>query len=141
MDVKQSVGKAIGDAPFIAHLGVELVAIGEGWCELRLRVQPWQLQQSGVVHAGVLATLADHCAGAAASTLLAEGQAVVSAEFKINLLRGARGDTLRCRADVLKTGRTLTVVEASVFADSAGGSELVARLNATMAIVGATNRR
>lgn len=135
MDVTRAVGKVFGDAPFVAHLGVELVALGAGWCEARLPLQPWHLQQTGVAHAGVVATLADHCAGAAATTTLPPGASVVTAEFKINLLRGARGEALRCRAEVLKPGRTLAVVEASVFAEAAGRSELVARLNATMAVV------
>ena len=88
-----------------------------------------------MVHAGVLATLADHCAGAAASTQLAEGEFVVTVEFKINLLRGARGERLSCRAEVLKRGSTLTVVESQVYAESAGRRELVAKLNATMAVL------
>jgi len=87
------------------------------------------------VHAGVVATLADHCAGAAATTQLAPGDFVVTAEYKINLLRGARGERLHCRAEVLKPGQTLAVVEAQVFAEHAGQRELVAKLNATMAII------
>jgi uncharacterized protein (TIGR00369 family) len=87
------------------------------------------------VHAGVLSTLADHCAGAAATTQLQAGEFVVTAEFKINLLRGARGERLRCRAEVLKPGRRLAVVEAQVWVESGGTAELVAKLNATMAVV------
>ena len=71
MDISKALQQGFRDAPFIAHLGLELEALGPGWCESRLEVQPWHLQQTGVVHAGVLATLADHCAGAAATTLLA----------------------------------------------------------------------
>ncbi|CAQ71130.1 hypothetical protein RALTA_A3213 [Cupriavidus taiwanensis LMG 19424] len=61
------------------------------------------------------ATMADHTAGAAASTILEAGQHVVTAEFKINLLRAVRSERLRCRADVLKSGRSIIVVEADVF--------------------------
>ena len=59
----------------------------------------------------------------------------MTAEYKINLLRGARGERLHCRAEVLKPGQTLAVVEAQVFAERAGQRELVAKLNATMAII------
>ena len=45
------------DAPFMEHLGVELEDLGPGWCEARLRLQDWHLQQTGVAHAGVVATL------------------------------------------------------------------------------------
>lgn len=135
MDFGKAIEQGFRDAPFVAHLGLELEALGPGWCEARLDIQPWHLQQTGVVHAGVVATLADHCAGAAATTQLAPGEFVVTAEYKINLLRGARGERLHCRAEVLKPGQTLAVVEAQVFAEQAGKRELVAKLNATMAII------
>lgn len=135
MDFHKAIEQGFRDAPFVAHLGIELKALGPGWCEAQVDLQPWHLQQTGVAHAGVIASLADHCAGAAATTLLAPGEFVVTAEFKINLLRGARGTQLQCRAEVLKPGQTLSVVEASVFAEHKGRRELVAKLNATMAVV------
>jgi uncharacterized protein (TIGR00369 family) len=135
MDISKAIETGFSAAPFVSHLGVELVNLGDGWCEAALRLQDWHLQQTGVAHAGVLATLADHCAGAAASTQLADGEFVVTVEYKINLLRGARGDRLSCRAEVLKRGSTLTVVESQVYAESAGRRELVAKLNATMAVL------
>ena len=135
MDFHKAIEQGFRDAPFVAHLGIELEALGPGWCEAKVDLHPWHLQQTGVAHAGVIASLADHCAGAAATTLLAPGEFVVTAEFKINLLRGARGKQLQCRAEVLKPGQTLSVVEASVFAEHKGRRELVAKLNATMAVV------
>ncbi len=132
---RQNIQRAFADAPFIAHLGIELEGIGEGWCEASLSVQPWQLQQTGVVHAGAVATLADHCAGAAASVGLDAGAHVVTAEYKINLLSGAQGERLYCRAEVLKPGRTLRTVESEVFAERSGKRSLVAKLNATMAVI------
>ena len=135
MDISKAIEKGFRDAPFIAHLGIELVDLGPGWCEAKLELQPWHLQQTSVVHAGVVATLADHCAGAAAFTQLAPGEFVVTAEYKINLLRGARGERLFCRADVLKRGQALTVVESEVYAEAGGKRELVAKLNATMAVM------
>ncbi|HVN43352.1 MAG TPA: PaaI family thioesterase [Steroidobacteraceae bacterium] len=135
MDVTKVLERGFRDAPFIAHLGAELTGLGPGWCEARLAIQPWHLQQTSVVHAGVLAALADHCAGAAASTQLAHGEFVVTAEFKINLLRGARGERLTCRAEVLKRGQALSVVEAVVQAEHGERRELVAKLNATLAVM------
>ena len=135
MDMEETLRSGFRQAPFIAHLGIELDNLGHGFCEASLAIQPWHLQQTNVVHAGAIATLADHCAGAAASTGLQSGEYVVTAEYKINLLRGARGEKLRCRAEVLKPGRRLAVVEAQVWSEAGGRSELVAKLNATMAVV------
>jgi uncharacterized protein (TIGR00369 family) len=122
-------------SPFMADLGVELVGCGPGWCEARLAVAARHRQFLGVVHAGVVAALADHTAGAAAVTLLAAGTSVVTAEFKINLLRPGRDGPLTCRANVRKSGRQLSFVEAEVFARRAGETELIATFTATMAAV------
>ena len=135
INVKKAIERGFRDAPFVAHLGIELEDLGEGWCEASLELKGWHLQQTGVAHAGVISTLADHCAGAAASTQLAEGEHVVSIEFKVNFLRGARAERLRCRADVLKSGRTLVVVESQVYTEAAGRRTLIAKLTATMAVL------
>jgi len=87
------------------------------------------------VHAGVLATVADHTAGAAGSTLLAADEYVLTAEFKINLLRAARGERLVCRAQVLKPGRILTVVESEVFSVTDEAPTLVAKASVTLAVL------
>lgn len=80
-------------------------------------------------------TLADHAAGAAAATLVAEGQTVLTLEFKVNLLRAARSQCLRCRAEVLKAGRQATVVEAEVFGEENGERRLYSKATVTMAVV------
>ncbi len=72
--------------------------------------------------------------GAAASTDLQAGEFVVTAEYKINLLRGARGEKLRCRAEVLKPGGASQWLKRRS-GRRPGPSELVAKLNATMAVV------
>jgi uncharacterized protein (TIGR00369 family) len=135
MTIDDILRRGFRQAPFIAHLGIELDDLGPGFCEASLALQPWHMQQTQVVHAGVLSTLADHCAGAAASTELQPGEFVVTAEFKISLLRGARGERLLCRAEVLKPGRRLVVVESQVWSEAGGTRELVAKLSATMAVV------
>lgn len=127
------------DAPFVTHLGLEAVRWGPGWVETRLPLKPWHLQQTGVVHAGVLTSVADHTAGAAAMTVAPPGHSVVSVEFKVNLLAGVsaggEGAALECRAEVLKAGRRFSVVEAEVFGQVKGQRTLVFKLQGTMAPV------
>jgi uncharacterized protein (TIGR00369 family) len=120
---------------FVADLGVSLEALGPGWCETSLAIQSRHLQQNDFVHAGVQATLADHTAGAAARTLVPDGLTVLSIEFKINLLRPAVGQSLRCRADVLRGGRTISVVEAAVYASDGDGEKQTAKATVTLAVV------
>ncbi len=122
--------RSIFEAAFIRHLGIEIVSIEPGSVSSSLAPRPEHLQQDGYVHAGVVATLADHTAGGAAATLMAAEQFVLTSEFKIHLLRPARGP-LECTAKVLKAGRLFSIVEAEVF----GENNLVAKLIATMAAV------
>jgi len=93
-------------------------------------------QQNGYVHAGIVTTIADSAAGYAAYSLMPAGSEVLSVEFKVNLLRPAQGENFIARAEVIKAGRTLTVVRADVFT-VAGDSdrELVATMQGTMICV------
>jgi uncharacterized protein (TIGR00369 family) len=118
---------------FIHEIGLKLVDFGSGWVETRIDILPKHSQQDNIVHAGVLATMADHSAGGAAGTLLKAGQLVLSVEFKINMLRPARGDYLRCRAEVLKPGRTLTIAESEIYAVTGDESKMVAKATVTLA--------
>lgn len=134
-DYRSRVEWILTSAPFIRDLGVEIVRIAPGLCETRLPLQERHRQHHGFVHAGVQATLADHTAGSAASTLIAADQLVLTAEFKINLLRPASGEILFCRAEVLKPGRQLSVVESEMWTDTGGEHRLVAKATVTLAIM------
>lgn len=119
-------------AAFIQHLGMEMIDFGPGWCETRVPVKPEHMQQDGYVHAGVITTLADHSSGMAAGSLSPKGRKVLTVEFKINLMRPGSGPELKCRAEVVKPGKTLSVTEAKVFA---ADGKIVALMVATMALV------
>jgi uncharacterized protein (TIGR00369 family) len=121
-------------APFMVDLGVKAIAAEPGRVSTGLVIQQRHLQHTGVVHAGVMATLADHSMGAAAQTLAPEGQWILTAELKTSLLRAARGERLVCEAWVLKSGRMLSFTEAEVFVETGGQRTLVMKASATMAL-------
>jgi len=122
-------------ARFISDLGIDLESVGDGECVTTLELNDRHLQQDGFVHAGVHATIADHTAGVAAATLLRDRQMVLTVEFKINLLRMAKGERLICRAEVLKPGRRFSVVESEVFCVDDGEEQMVSKMIATMAYI------
>jgi uncharacterized protein (TIGR00369 family) len=127
-------------AAFAGDLGIRFRDAGPGWCESVLEIKPKHLQQDGYVHAGVQATIADHTAGGGAGTLAAEGDLVLTVEFKINFLRPALGERLLCRASVLRQGKTLQVAESEVYAERDGIRKLVAKAMVTLALVPAASR-
>ena len=128
------VQRLFSAAPFVRELGITPTATGRGSCETTLGVRDALTQQDGIVHAGVIAALADHTAGAAAATLLTERQYLLTVEFNLSLLRAASGDRLRCVATVLKPGRRIAVVESEVFAGNPRAERLVAKARVTLAV-------
>lgn len=133
---RQLVHDIFRHAPFVADLGIEPVLLEPGVCHAELRLVPRLMQHTGQAHAGVVTTLADHTAGAAAQTLAEGGAMAITAELKVSLMRPAQGERLVCRAQVIKPGRQLSFTEAEVFAVQADGrQQLVAKLSATMALV------
>lgn len=121
-------------APFMADLGVEPTAVELGRVWTRIDIAGRHCQHTGVVHAGVIAALADHTMGASAQTMAAEGHWVLTAEFKTSLLRGASGERLECEAWVIKPGRQVSFTEAEVYAVQGGERRLVAKASGTMAV-------
>ncbi len=107
-----------------------------GPAKRNLSSSPGTLQQDGFVHAGAQATMADHTAGGAAATLIEPDHMILTAEFKINLLRAAKGERLTCRAKVLKPGSRLIIVESEVQCEDEGTSKLVSKTTVSIAVVG-----
>ena len=122
-------------------LGATLALVAPGRVEITL---PWAeplTQQHGFLHAGMVATALDSACGYAGFTLMAEDAAVLTIEFKINLLAPAQGERFRMVGTVIKPGRTVTVCEGHAYAIAADGSEkLIATMGCTlMAVVGRDN--
>jgi uncharacterized protein (TIGR00369 family) len=122
-------------APFINDLGIVPIEAGDGRVSSRVTLQPRHLQHTGVVHAGVMVTLADHSMGAAAQSMAPEDFFVLTAELSTQLLRPAQGESLLCEARVIKPGRQLCFTEADVYALQGERRVHVARASATMALV------
>jgi len=120
---------------FPAHCGFRVDRVSDGEFDTSVAVEPVHGQQDGFVHAGVLATLADHTAGYAAFTLVPADRRILTIEFKINFLNPARGEEIRCRSKVLSPGRTVLVAESEVYAVAEGQERLVAKAMVTLMAV------
>jgi uncharacterized protein (TIGR00369 family) len=121
-------------------LGATLAVVKPGRVEITL---PWAeplTQQHGFLHAGMVATGLDSACGYAGFTLMAADAAVLTIEFKINLLAPAQGQSFRMVGTVVKPGRTVTVCEGHAYAIDGGREKLVATMGCTlMAVVGRDN--
>lgn len=118
-------------------IGGKLTRVEPGVVEITLPYRADLTQQDGFVHAGIVTTIADSACGYAAYSLMPPESEVLAVEFKVNLLRPAKGEMFVARAEVIKPGRTLTVVRADVFATpgeeaAAEDRVLVATMQGTM---------
>jgi uncharacterized protein (TIGR00369 family) len=118
--VEQLVRDSFGKQGLMRHLGATLVDVRRGEVRIRMTFRPELTQQHGFFHAGGTSAIADTAGGYAGLTIFPRGSAVLTVEFKINLLAPAKGDALLAIGRVLKAGRTLTVCQLEVFAEQAG---------------------
>lgn len=129
------VGDSFARQRAMALIGARLEHVGPGEVDIAVEHRDDLTQQHGFLHAGVLAALADTACGYAALTLMPEGSAVLSVEFKINMLRPAAGERFVARARVVRPGRTLSTCSADVVALRADEEIQVATMLATMTAV------
>jgi uncharacterized protein (TIGR00369 family) len=117
-------------------LNIEIVGLHPGQIELTMPFAPEFTQQHGFIHAGIIATVLDSACGYAALSLMPAEAAVLTVEFKTNLIPPAKGEQVAFRAHVLKPGRTLTVCDARAFAfDRKRMERLVASMTGTLMAV------
>jgi uncharacterized protein (TIGR00369 family) len=131
--VAAAIRSTLESQGFTKLVGAEVVSVDPGVVVMALDRRPEVLQQNGLFHGGAIAYLIDNATTAAAGTMIDRAtRSVITGEYKINLIAPSIGDRLTCRAEVVKPGRTLTVVEAKVFCRIDGAEKLVAVALATI---------
>ena len=119
----------------MALIGAELSRLGPGECEIRLPYRPELSQQHGYFHGGIIGTIADSAGGYAAFTLMPADSSVLTVEYKMNLLAPGDGEALIARGRVLRSGRSLVVVQVDAYVMKAGGETHCATLLQTLMIM------
>ena len=132
-DFASRIRESFGRQKAMTLIGAALGRVDAGAVEISL---PWRddlTQQKGFVHGGILGMIADTACGYAAFSLMPAGGSLVTVEYKMNILKPARG-TLRAEGKVIRSGRTLTVARAEVYADD--GGHVATMLQTLMALPG-----
>lgn len=104
----------------MAHLGAELVRVEPGVVDIAMAFRPELTQQHGFFHAGFVSTIMDTAGGYAGFTLFAADAAVLTVEFKVNLIAAADGERVVAEGRVIRSGRTLTVCQMDAFVEKGG---------------------
>ncbi len=114
-DFEGRVRAAFAAQGFMDLIGAELGAVRPGFVEIRVPYRDDLCQHDGVFHGGLIGTLCDNSAAAAAGTLAPPGHMVLTVEYKINFLNPGGGEALVARGQVLKSGRSLKVCRADAY--------------------------
>lgn len=117
---------------YIQFCGIRAEAAGKGYFESKVVIDERHRQQDGFVHAGLMATMADHTAGYSAFTLAPEDHQILTIEFKINFLKPAHGKCLVCRSTVIRGGKQIIISESNVFDVHDSGEVQVAKAIVTL---------
>ncbi len=121
---------------FIGYCRFRAEEIRKGFFRSRVDIGEDHRQQDGFIHAGVMATMADHTAGYAAFTTVPAEYQILTIEFKINFLRPAYGQALECRSRVIREGTRVLVAESEVYDLRENGEEaMAAKAMVTLAAV------
>jgi uncharacterized protein (TIGR00369 family) len=117
------------DATPIAKLiGFQLVELREGSALFSMEAGPQHHNPMGTLHGGVLCDIADAAMGFAYVSTLEEGDSFTTLELKVNYLRPVFSGKLTAESRMVKSGRSVGMVECDV-KDREG--RLVARASST----------
>jgi uncharacterized protein (TIGR00369 family) len=114
-DWEARVRDSFARQPAMELIGATLGAMVPGAIEVVMPCGTKHMQQHGFVHGGVVAMIADSAAGYTAFSLMPDTATVLTVEYKMNFLAPALGPVLRAAGRVIKSGRTLVIVQVDVF--------------------------
>lgn len=120
------IAQSFRSQAFLTLLGAQLRSVAPGKVVISCRRRPELGQQQGLLHGGVVATIADVTCGYTALTTMPEGYEVLTAEFN----RPVLAEEIVATGQVIKAGRTLVITEAEVRDGNTG--TLLAKMLGTM---------
>jgi uncharacterized protein (TIGR00369 family) len=98
-------------------LGLDGRFVDERTYQFIVPITPYMLNELGIVHGGISATLVDCTIGSLVNLSLPQGEYAVTTELKVNYIRPGKGKALRSEATIIHRGRTLVICEGKVFDD------------------------
>jgi uncharacterized protein (TIGR00369 family) len=131
-DWERVVRESFARQAYMSLIGARLAEAQPGRVTVELPFRDDLCQQRGFLHGGVTTAIADSAAGYAAFTLMPANSSPLTVELKINLLAPAVGDRFFAAGSVVRSGRTLSIVEVDVFAEAKSVRKQIAKMLATL---------
>ncbi|PYE90461.1 PaaI family thioesterase [Phyllobacterium leguminum] len=134
-DFRERVEESFARQAAMKLIGADLTLCEPGIVEIELPFRDDLTQQHNFLHAGIISAALDAACGYAAFSLMPQGSAVLTIEFKVNLLAPGKGERFLFRGEVTKPGRTIMVSDGQAFAVGDTEVKLIATMTATLMVV------
>ena len=118
--------------PFDEFLKFHYERISDSKMKVTLPIQPLFINSAGLVHGGIISTLADVAMGNIFEPDENQKQSVVTADLKVSFLKGATGEYLVADAHLVKRGRTLSHTDCMIYNDQ---NQVVAKASGIFASI------
>lgn len=114
---------------FIGNNNYNVIKVDENYCELEGIITETSYNNMKIVHGGFIFGLADTAAGIAAlSSVYGSEVNIVTVDANINYFKPGKGERLVAKANVIKPGKTISVVEVEIYNDN---NDMVAKSTMT----------
>jgi uncharacterized protein (TIGR00369 family) len=131
LEIEADLRDRVARSAFHSWVGMEVVAASPGRVEIALDADEHHLNLQGLLHGGVIATLADTATGLAVRSMVAEGRRHVTVQLDVHYLAPGRPGRITAVGTTVRVGATIGYAEADV-TDERG--RLLARATATVAV-------
>lgn len=126
--LRKMLAGEVAPPPIARTLGIDLVSAEPGHVVMQMDVGPHLANPMGTLHGGVMCDIADAAMGMSFASLGKPGETFATLELKINFLRPVWKGRIRADARVVKSGKTIGLVECRVLT---ADDELVAHATST----------
>ena len=99
---------------FNYHNGIKLTRLADDFAECKIELTPESMNAQGIAHGGTVFSACDVAAGYAATYI---DRRLVTQGASINFLRPVIGEYLIARAQPIKVGKTVSLVESRAYDD------------------------
>lgn len=120
------IEKEIQRQNYACLLGLKVEEAEEGRVVISCQKRSDLLQQTGILHGGVIGGLCEATAGYAIQTMMPEGKDLVGVEYKISLMRALSADTVLAVGKVIKMGKQLVVADVEAY--NQGSDKIAAKM-------------
>ena len=128
----ESLKERVRGSPFHRWAGLELVSVGDGHAELRMKLEPHHFNPQGIVHGGIITSVADTAIGLALRSQLRAGLTHRIAQLNVHFLAKGAGSELVGRGRALHLGERMGYGESEVLD---GDGRLLARASGTFIVL------